>query len=391
MRKFYGKIIIATISLSILLCGCGGSSSASSKATYDAGAAYADYGAYDDSEMYMANAVAEEAIYDEEYEVDTSLENGATVTTVTFAEGKKIIYQSNVIMETMTYDETYSRLLELINKYEGYIEYENFENELRSYLQDNSGRGKLVISTNNLTIRIPSKNYSSFMQEGLTLGNVLNRNQSIEDKTSEYNTNKSYVDILNDEAEYLDKQLTVLENELKEAQANDKHYDEIIENMKDIAERKAQVELELVPYKRTMDDIDERVEYSTINMELREVNEFTILEKEVVEETFGSKLAETWRIAMEDLLDMLQGILLFLIKAIPVIVFLAILGGVVYLIIFLVKKSRKKKGVKKTSKKTAPVAPIAPQNPQMRFDPETGAPLDSALQNQNPQVDNKTE
>lgn len=391
MRKFYGKIIIATISLSILLCGCGGSSSASSKATYDAGAAYADYGAYDDSEMYMADAVAEEAIYDEEYEVDTSLENGATVTTVTFAEGKKIIYQSNVIMETMTYDETYSRLLELINKYEGYIEYENFENELRSYLQDNSGRGKLVISTNNLTIRIPSKNYSSFMQEGLTLGNVLNRNQSIEDKTSEYNTNKSYVDILNDEAEYLDKQLTVLENELKEAQANDKHYDEIIENMKDIAERKAQVELELVPYKRTMDDIDEKVEYSTINMELREVNEFTILEKEVVEETFGSKLAETWRIAMEDLLDMLQGILLFLIKAIPVIVFLAILGGVVYLIIFLVKKSRKKKGVKKTSKKTAPVAPIAPQNPQMRFDPDTGAPLNSTSQNQNPQVDNKTE
>ena len=31
-----------------------------------------------------------------------------------------------------------------------------------------------------------------------TLGNVLNRNQTIEDKTSEYNTNKSYVDILND-------------------------------------------------------------------------------------------------------------------------------------------------------------------------------------------------
>ena len=140
-----------------------------------------------------------------------------------------------------------------------------------------------------------------------------------------------------------------------------------------------------------MDDIDERVEYSTINMELREVNEFTILEKEVVEETFGSKLAETWRIAMEDLLDMLQGILLFLIKAIPVIVFLAILGGVVYLIIFLVKKSRKKKGVKKTSKKTAPVVPIAPQNPQMRFDPDTGAPINPASQNQNPQVDNKTE
>lgn len=365
--KLICTILVGVLLTGLMLGGCGSSSYAASEKAMDTG--MADYASYD--EAYAEEAVAEEWDY-EEYEYgdeSVAMDNGETVQTVTFAENKKIIYQSNVVLETLEYDKTYGKLIELINKYKGYIEYENYENELRSYLRDNSGKGKLVISTNNLTIRIPSENYSAFMQEGLSLGNVLNRNQTIEDKTSEYSTNKSYVDILNDEAEYLAKQLDVLEDELKAAQANDKHYDEIIENMKDIAERKAQVEKELVPYKRTMDDIDEKVAYSTITMELREVDEYTVIETVEEEPTFAETLSETWNKSVDLLAGMFKGTFLFLIRLLPILIYLAILGGIVLLIILGVKKIRKKHP-------KAPKAPKAPKGRPVR----TNQPVNPAIQ-----------
>lgn len=377
-RKTMKKILICTLAAAVLLCGCGSSAAAKSSA-YEPEMDYA----YDDyaGEAMEAPAAEEAWAYDEyDYgDSDVAMENGATVLQVTFAQNKKIIYQSNVVLETLKYDETYAKLVELINKYEGYIEYENYENELRSYLRDNTGKGKLVISTNNLTIRIPSKNYTAFMQEGLSLGNVLNRNQTIEDKTSEYNTNKSYVDILNDESEYLAKQLKVLEDELREAQANDKHYDEIIENMKDIAERKAQVEKELVPYKRTMDDIDEKVEYSTITMELREVDEYTVIEQPKEEEpAFITQLKETWDNAMEALLNLLKGTLLFLIRIIPGLVYIAIIAAIVILIIKLCKNYRKKHPKMPKNKRGKTYVPQQPINPnQQASQNQAMAPLNN--------------
>lgn len=334
-----------------LLAGCGASNSTDA---YE-GPAYAS-----DS----ATASAEESWYDyEDYaEVDVAMEAASDSTTaVTFAQNKKIIYTSNVVLETKTYNDTYDRLIQLINDNGGYIEYENFSNEKRSYLANNDGSGVVIIATNNLTIRIPSKNYSNFMQEGLTLGNVLHRNQTVEDKTNEYNTNKSYVDILNDEVEYLDKQLDVLEDELKEAQANDAHYDAIIKDMKDIASRKAEVEKELVPYKSVMDSIDEKVEYSTITMELREVDKFTVVEpEEEEEETFLSQLKNTWNSSMERLGNMFKGTLLFLINILPALIYLTIFGAVVVGIIKLFKKVFKSNKPKKpVAHGYAPQAPIA--------------------------------
>ena len=339
-----------------LLAGCGASNSTD---------AYARESIASDS----ATASAEESWYDyEDYaEVDVAMEAASDSTTVTFAQNKKIIYTSNVVLETKTYNDTYDRLIQLINDNGGYIEYENFSNEKRSYLANNDGSGVVIIATNNLTIRIPSKNYSNFMQEGLTLGNVLHRNQTVEDKTNEYNTNKSYVDILNDEVEYLDKQLDVLEDELKEAQANDAHYDAIIKDMKDIASRKAEVEKELVPYKSVMDSIDEKVEYSTITMELREVDKFTVVEpEEEEEETFLSQLKNTWNSSMERLGNMFKGTLLFLITILPALIYLTIFGAVVVGIIKLFKKVFKSNKPKKpVAHGYAPQAPIAnaPQVP----------------------------
>lgn len=349
--KKKSKINVMIMCLLVVCMLLGGCASAEDMGNYaysaDSAPREATKEAYDGYD-YSDEAYAENA--EDYYDSDVAMQAGSTVTGVTFAENKKIIYQSDVVMETMVYTETYARLLELINKYEGYIEYENYNNALRSYLKDNSGKGKLVISTNNLTIRIPSRNYSSFMTEGLSLGNVLSRNQTVTDKTNEYNTNRSYVDILNEEAEYLDKQLKQLSDELKNAEASYIHYDDIISNMKDVAARKAQVEKELVPYQRTLDDIDEKVDYSTISMELREVNEYTIIEEEVEEETFGSQIKKSWKNAMNGLANMFKSIFLFLIDVIPTLVGIILFGIVALLVWIIIRKYLKKAKAKKAEK-----------------------------------------
>lgn len=332
------KLLIGVLMGCMLISGCG--SAENSAPAVDFAADAAPMAAEATADEYWDDSSYDAGYYDEAEEY--AMKESALTQGVTFASNKKIIYESNVVLETKAYNETYEKLVELINKNGGYIQYENYNNEMRSFLNKRSTQGNTVIATDYLTIRIPSKNYNAFMQEGLNLGNVLNRNQSIQDKTSEYNTNKSYVDILNDEAEYLAKQLDVLESELKEAQANDKHYDEIIENMKDIAERKAQVEKELVPYKRVMDDIDEKVEYSTITMELREVDEYTVIEEEPEEEdSFGKKIADGWKESMSTLGKMLQNTVLFIIAIIPALVYLVIFGAIGWGIYKLSKKLRK--------------------------------------------------
>ncbi len=349
-KSKYNLPVSFALVVCLLLGGCsaaGEDLSSAEKSVY-----YAENSATSESATaYNGNSYATEAyeVSDVSFTSDVSMPGNTAVTDVTVARNKKIIYESNVVMETMVYSETYSRLLELIEKNNGYIEYENYDNELRSYLKDNSGKGKLVISKNSLIIRIPSINYSSFMTDGLSLGNVLRRNQTITDKTNEYNTNLSYVDILNEEASYLDKQLDQLSEELKNASASFYHYDDIIYSMKDIASRKAQVEKELVPYQRTIDDIDEKVEYSTISMELREVNEYTIIEEEIEEESFGSQIKKTWNNAINGLANMFKSIFLFIIEAIPTLVGIILIGIIAIIVLIPIRKKIKKVKASKAS------------------------------------------
>ncbi len=388
VKRSCTKAVLACIlALSLPLSGCSAQYKSSDTASVKENYSYSSESDYSYDSAQTANVSATDEVYYEGGDVesyDAAMAENSDVSNVTFAEDRKIIYQSNVVMETMTYQETYTHLCDLIEKYGGRIEYESYDNQMRSFLRDNSGKGKLVISTNKLTVRVPSSNYAAFMRDGLSLGNVLSRNQSIIDKTSEYNTNKSYVDILNDEAEYLGKQLQVLENELKEAQAGDRHYDDIILNMKQIAQRKDQVEKELVPYKRTMDEIDDKVAMSTITIELREVNEYTKVVEPVVEEepSFGDRISETWNSAIDSLVSMFQNIFLFLIDAIPVIVGLAIFG-ILFLIVWKIVRRKMRKNREKRENK--PVQQIPYTNVIIEQNTQNAADNQNATNNQNPQ------
>ena len=267
-------------------------------------------------------------------------------TNVTFDEDRKIIYHADVTLETLDYKKTYASLLDIINKYAGYIQSENYTNDSGSYLNaDDRQYGLNIYGQNTICIRIPRKNYASFMEDGMALGNVISRTQSVEDQTANYATNQSYIDILKSKIDYYTSQMNKLDSEMDKAiEDNDTaRFEEILRDMEYMASMKADVESQMIPYKQHNDSIDELVSYATINMSIREVKEYTKLEVPMHELTFGERVSKAFDTAMARFISWIENIVILLIAILPVLMLLAIPAVIAFAIWLIARKVSKKK------------------------------------------------
>lgn len=289
-------------------------------------------------------------------------------TNVTFDESRKLIYRSNVTLETLNYDKTYSDLLAIIEKYDGYIQSEDYENDNGSYLSDSGNRSGITIySVNNLCIRVPRKNYFDFMKDGLALGNVISRNQTVEDKTAQYGTNQAYIDVLNKQLDYYTSQMEKLDEELTNAikDNNTEQFEIILRDMEYMSNEKATVEQSLIPYKRSNDDIDAESSYATISMTLHEVKEYTkpVVEPEE-ESTFVTRLKEVCDKTWTHFLHSCEVVLFLVIRLLPTLVVLAIIFFVGRAIYKKLRALHKKKFFENLEAKKGNVNDTATNNEQ---------------------------
>ena len=250
-------------------------------------------------------------------------------------EDRKLIYNSSVVLETLNYAKTYDELIKLVNKYKGYIQSEAYGNDEGSYLRadDDPRYGLNVYGTNTLVIRVPRKNYIDFMDAGMKLGNVVEKSQTLEDATSTYATNLSYIDILNKKLEYYDSQLKKLDEELTDAIEKDERarYEQILRDMEYMSSVKAETESQLIPYKQQNDKIDDLSSYATINMSIKEVKEYTkpVIEEEPEEPehepTFGERFSEVCNESWTKFLGKCERLLFWFIRNLATLIFLAII------------------------------------------------------------------
>ncbi len=289
-------------------------------------------------------------------------------TNVTFDENRKLIYRSNVTLETLNYDKTYKDLLAIIEKYDGYIQSEDFENDNGSYLSDSDNySGITIYSVNNLCIRVPRKNYFDFMKDGLALGNVVSRNQTVEDKTAQYGTNQAYIDVLNKQLDYYSSQMEKLDEELTKAieDNNTEQFEVILRDMEYMSSEKARVEESLILYKRNNDDIDAESSYATINMTLHEVKEYT---KPVVqpeeESTFVSRLKDVCDKTWTHFLHSCEVVLFLVIRLLPTLLILAIIFFIGRAIYKKIRALHKKKFFENSETKKGNVNDTATNNEQ---------------------------
>ena len=99
-----------------------------------------------------------------------------------------------------------------------------------------------------------------------------------------------------------------------------------------------QVISDIESYQSKLNTYDSKVNYSTVNLEIVEVIEYTELEKE--ETAFGKRISQAFKNSWKNFGKFLQGFAVFIVAAFPT---LLVLAAIAFLVIFIVRRNKKKK------------------------------------------------
>ena len=285
------------------------------------------------SRPVMEEAPAEEAEVAFDSAVNTSSqskEEGMTVEEVqTYAE--KIIYTGNVYMETTEFDEAVTALDRAVAQFGGFVQDSSVSGNAR-YNDD----GSTVICDRwaYYTVRIPTDKFSEFMALTEGIGNVINSSRNAQNVTSQYTDYEARLESLYTQEERL---LAMLE------ESGD------LESLITLESRLSEVRYEIESIERNLRNLDQKLAFSTVNLEVREVEIYT--PTVTVQRTFGEKLADAFGDGWNGFVRGLQRFIIGLARALPTLVLLAVFVGSVLLVVFGIRKKRAQKIAKLAEQK----------------------------------------
>lgn len=306
MRKDIRRIAFIGAAM-LLLSGCGGTKSMSAETAAEAPAEVpADFADTYDGGYYME----EEAPAEEYAETDEAggIASAAGIDSVA-ATSQKLIKTVALSMETKEFDS----LLESIR---GKVE------ELGGYIESSEISGSSYYSTYDsryafLTLRIPSDKLDGFVIIVSDLGNVTSKNEAVQDITLQY------VDV-----ESHKKALETEQNRLLELLEQAESMEDIIT----IESRLSQVRYELQSYGSTLRTYDNQVSYSTVEIDIREVERVTPI---VEERTFFEEISYRFSDNLYDIGWGARGFAIWFVSSLP---YLAIWALVIVALVRLARK-----------------------------------------------------
>lgn len=303
MKRLFTTSIVLLLILG-LLAGCGAKEEA---AMQSPGAAPAETWAESDAAM-------EEVLYDES---KTTAEDGGT----TMPENQKLIRTVYLDAETLDMDPLMAWIESRVGSLGGYFEQKSIR---RSGSRDDGSYYKYA----DLMIRIPAENLDQFLSQVGEKANVTSTSESTENVTLQYVSTQSRVTALETEQQRL---LELLENA------------ETMEDLLTIEERLTDVRWELENYASQLRVLDNQVNYSTVYLNIWEVDEPTV----VVERTVWQKIGDGFTRNAGRMWDGLVNFFIWILTVIPYLLPIALIGGVVVLVMKLGKKLKAKKQAKK--------------------------------------------
>ncbi len=240
---------------------------------------------------------------------------GGNITAPT--DGRKVILTADGALETKEYDKALQSLLAAVQASGGYL----------------AGRQDYEYGTREtfLELRIPSAGFAAFLSGLGDIANVVRLTQSSEDITESYLETESYL-----------KSLTTQQNRLLELLEKA----ESLEDMLAIEDRLAQVRAQLQYYDSLKNSYDSRITYSTVNLTLCEVRDYT-----VTQPTFGEELLEVLRDSGRGFVNFLEDLLFALIGLAP---YLLIIVPAALLARRALKKRKARKAAEKAAAETKP-------------------------------------
>ena len=232
---------------------------------------------------------------------------------------RKFITTVHMDAETEDLETMLSSLNEKISQLGGYIESQELYNG-STYASHRYRRCYM-------TIRIPAENLNQFTEQVAQEANVVNSNTTLEDVTLSYVAIESRIAVLETEQERLMELL---------AQAQD------MSDLLMIESRLTEVTAELEAVTSQLRVMSNKINYSTVNLNLQEVKEYT----EVVEpETFWQRVTKGFGDNLEDLWDGIVEFVIFLLTGIP---YFVLIGAIAVGVVFLIKGIKRKKAAKKS-------------------------------------------
>ena len=289
------------------LCGCGASSSKSYNAAPSEAAAY-DAAVYEPEEPALEKEVGGLG----EINVQSPIDNTS----------RKLIYTAYYTVNSTSFVSDCNAITAAVEANGGYISNKNISGKEPLEYGD-SGR------TADLVARIPVAKYAAFCNTLHGIGEITSENSSVDDVSTTYYDAEARIEML--EGRY-----AKLEEHVKAAT----DMEDIITLESEMSDILYQLDI-LKGEKRHMDD---QIDYSTVTINLREVVKAkdVVVSKKGAGERAGDAFAET----MSSLGVVLEDCFVDLVAALPVIVFLAVIAGIIVGIVLLVRKGKKQKAKK---------------------------------------------
>lgn len=229
---------------------------------------------------------------------------------------EKLVYTSNITLETEDFDSASSALHAQVKSYGGIIVSENAYN-----LNKVNSQGMRTLS---MTVRIPQEHYDAFISGLSDTYNVASIHNSVDNLTEYYYDNENRLKSYRIQEERL---FAMLEQATT------------VEEMLKIEDRLCEVQYQIENLTNTQKSIDNDVKYATFYLNLNEVTKYTT----PAPKTFGDRLGDTVKTSGESFAEFLEGLLFAVIFLAPYIIIIAV---ILIIVLVCVKRSKKKKARK---------------------------------------------
>ena len=307
MKKALSLLLAALLVFALCACGSADTPSSAPAASYDM--AYTEDAFPAEAEEYGGFAVTG----------GTQLESGSGAA----PEGspEKLIYSASATVETTEFDGTIEKLSALVEQYGGFVESSSV-NGSNYYTQS---RGYSSTRCASYVIRVPSEKFSALMGSLSTLGNVPYSHTYTENITAQYyDTDARLTAYRTQEARLL---------EMMEAAKT-------VEDLIAIEEKLTELRYQIESLQSTLKNWDRQVAYSTLDLEVQEVIEYTPESRM----SYGQELALALSNGLKRTGEFFKDLLLLIVGALPALVILAV---VLAILIPVWKKRRKARKARK--------------------------------------------
>lgn len=245
----------------------------------------------------------------------------------------KIIKTYSFYIEAVNYDESYTRVLSIIDKNSGFVENSYVSGQVISDYTTYRVSPKENIYNNmraaSFTIRIPKQNIDTFLKDIESCGNLISRSEMAQDVTF------SYSDMESRTASLYAQQERLLEL-MKEA----KNVEEIML----IEARLAEVMYEIESYEKQLLSYDDQIEYTTVNVNLNEVSKYSNAIPENA--TLGERISSGFKNSIENIKYRTTNLIVWVLSN---VIYWVILAVVIIVFVIIGKKRKNKKNKTKNS------------------------------------------